>query len=479
MFFSKSNYTNHLAKQLKNNPNMPIEQVLSSSELMVSIRNELPELLSYFEIDGGVHLQELFDIALTNKLNNDKIDFRYNRNASNILSTPSNNFQKNVLKSPIIINSLNKFIKESTFFRDTSFSGHFQRIIQSFQYFTNGTFIKQLPELSDFLLRNIDLLSCRQLLVFLIIDFQDNLKDKNILNKISKIVNSTNEHNIFAVFALSDIMRERPDFPFLYQKDIIENLIEKAASIKDEHGNLFFFEIFHALKLITKNYSRFNHIFYKNMNNSINLNNSNSDSTSDNCNKTEDDQEKNWVSEIMIKYVKEFSFEIGKAKERIFSAFPFFSDYLFSNYSPNPKQSDENNTNIYLDQTINLFFNSNVPTNFILTFLSGVEQMNEESLLAFIEKNNILKKIIISNIKMPYESLIGATSGHIFQLALTIFNRKLDPAKYNIKNSDDKSFVSVTSREWSLYLATEILNRNDMINECLKKTKENSDYFND
>lgn len=80
---------------------------------------------------------------------------------------------------------------------------------------------------------------------------------------------------------------------------------------------------------------------------------------------------------------------------------------------------------------------------------------------------------------MPYESLIGATSGHIFQLALTIFNRKLDPAKYNIKNSDDKSFVSVTSREWSLYLATEILNRNDMINECLKKTKENSDYFND
>ena len=88
MFFSKSNYTNHLAKQLKNNPNMPIEQVLSSSELMVSIRNELPELLSYFEIDGGVHLQELFDIALTNKLNNDKIDFRYNRNASNILSIP-------------------------------------------------------------------------------------------------------------------------------------------------------------------------------------------------------------------------------------------------------------------------------------------------------------------------------------------------------------------------------------------------------
>ena len=88
----------------------------------------------------------------------------------------------------------------SKFFRDTCFSGHFQRIIQSFQYFTNGTFIEQLTGLSDFLLRNIDLLSYRQLLVFLIVDFQENLKDKNILIKIAKLVNSTNKNNISAIF---------------------------------------------------------------------------------------------------------------------------------------------------------------------------------------------------------------------------------------------------------------------------------------
>lgn len=470
MFFSKPEGTNNLAKELKNNPNLPIEQVLSNSELMISIRNELPELILYFNSNNGSHLQDLFDIALTNKLNNDKIDFRHNRNASNVLSTPANNFQKNTVNNPIAIKSLNNFMTNSKFFRDTCFSGHFQRIIQSFQYFTNGTFIEQLTGLSDFLLRNIDLLSYRQLLVFLIVDFQENLKDKNILIKIAKLVNSTNKNNISAIFTLSDIKRDRPDYPFLYRKDIIENLVEKAGSIKDENGSLFFFEIFHVLRLITQNYLKYNH----SKNGFIGLNGSVSDSISDSSSKQEDEQEI-WLNEIMSKYVKEFSFEIGKSKEKCFSAFPFFSEYLFSNYSSNPKEANKNITNIYLDQMLNLFFISNPPTVFILAFLNGIEKMNEESLLAFIEKNDILKKIIISNIKMPYESLIGATSGHIFQLALAIFNRKLDPAKYTLKNSNEKSSVSVESREWSLFLATEILIRNDMINECLEKVNENSD----
>lgn len=476
MFLHKSTYTNDLAKELKENPNLPIEKILSNSELMISIRNELPELISYFENDGGVHLQELFDIALTNKLNTNKIDFRYNRNASNILSCPSRIFQKNAVNNPITIKSLNNFMKNSNFFRDTSFSGHFQRIIQSFQYFTNGSFIEQFSGLSDFLLHNIDLLSYRQLLVCLITDFSDNLKDKNILIKIAKIANSTDNHfNISAVFTLSDIMHDRPNFPFLYRKDIIENLVEKAASIKDDKGNILFFEIFNTLRLITNNYNKINQTMNK-FNSSINLSTSNSDSISDSSNKAEDDQEKNWVSELLSKYVKEFSFEVGKPKERSYCAFPFFSDYLFSNYSPNTKKMDKNATNFYLDQMVNPFFTRNPPTQFTLSFISGVEQMNEESLLSFIETNNILRRIMDSNIKMPYESLVGATSGHIFQLAMTIFNRKLDPSRYNLKRLDDKSIIGIASHEWSLFLATEILIRSDMIKECLTKVNENLEY---
>lgn len=471
MFLSRVPFTNYLSNDLNENPNLPIYKILSDSELMNSVQNELPELLEYFKRDNGIHLQELFDIALTNKLNNDKIDFRHNRNASNVLSTPSSAFQEYILNSPIMIKSLTEFISNSKFFRDTSFSGHFQRIIQSYQYFTNGTFIEQLPGISDFLLNNIDLLSYKQLLVLLIVDFMDNFKDKDILIKISNIVNSKKEpHNLFATFVLSDIMHERPDFKFLFQRNIIVNLIEKAAHIKNEEGNIHFFEIFNALRLITKNYSLFNKVI-NTPNNSFN---SNSDSIND-SNSTSADDDRAWLNDIFNKYVKEFSFETGKANERSFSAFPFFSEFLFLNYLPNPKDGEKNNANIYLDKLINLFFYENAPTNFTLSFLSGVDKMDDESLLYFIEKNNILKKIIDSNINMPYESVKGASFGHIFQLALTIFNRKLDATKYLTKEKNDKSIITMASHAWSFFLATQVLIRNSMINECLQKVNDFSD----
>ena len=134
IWFSKQTVVNKLTKALNDNPDCTIDVILSNPDLVSSVRNEVPELITYLEKDNYKNLKELFDLALSDRANNETMDFRFNRNAANVLSFSARAIQKFIQGSPVFIESLTQFMNDANFYRNPIYAGHFQRIIHSYLF---------------------------------------------------------------------------------------------------------------------------------------------------------------------------------------------------------------------------------------------------------------------------------------------------------------------------------------------------------
>ena len=193
--FKKKAYTNKLTDDI-NQGNMSLEDVLSSNELSMTIRNEPEPFLDYFFPPEEMaktkpelpKLDELIKLALEpddSKKQKYKL-YQLNRNASNVLSHPSDRMQGKLRedKSKRFFKALRKFIFNEKINQDPMFAGHFQRIFEtvlrksandlldkdnSIKYddqFTEEAFIK-------FIIENSQLLSYRELLSAIISEFSE------------------------------------------------------------------------------------------------------------------------------------------------------------------------------------------------------------------------------------------------------------------------------------------------------------------
>ncbi|OHT16130.1 hypothetical protein TRFO_13458 [Tritrichomonas foetus] len=374
MWFKKAKIANSLTRQLTENPDLPIKEVLENPDLLQSIRNEAQELLDYFT-QKEEHLKELFDLALSDRLNDESIDFRYNRNASNVLSSVAKTFQKAVESSQIAINALNDFIKDENkkYNRNPVYSGHFQRIIQSHLFATFGKFIDLIPDLKNFLIKNVDILGYKQLLVSLLVDFHECLNDPGIGLEIAKIVTSApkEEVKLHAIQVFIDVMRDRPDCTFLFQQEIFEKLLLFAASFGE--ANLLYYEIFNALKMISR-----------------------------------DHEDTGWLYQIKHKFVNQFPFK-DQPEEVAYVAFPFFASFA-------------------LEKMLKSFFKDDAPTSFTLAVLEQIKKVPDEKLHDMIKVDDIINKIMESGLAFPSdENYHVRINSHIFKFGMFLIEKDLPP----------------------------------------------------
>lgn len=209
--FKRPKVVNQLTTLINKNPEVTIKEVLANQDLSPSIRNEVPELLDFFcpplptpqsaerqassakEYELREERQkDLALLAFTSKLNRegqtfeDDKCFRFNRNASNILSSPSRKFHDrlvyyysdgkgNYTPSPFL-HQLIKFAKsfngKVSVHHQPVFYGHFHRIFEAIVRSTKGEFFETIykvePNLNPFykiLVDRIYFTSIRQLYI--------------------------------------------------------------------------------------------------------------------------------------------------------------------------------------------------------------------------------------------------------------------------------------------------------------------------
>ena len=421
MFLKKRPITNKLTVALDNDSNLPVTEILKSEDLLQSIRNEVPQLLSYFKDEGEKHLQEVFDFALSDKLNEGEIDFRYNRNASNLLSTVARNFQEIVKESEVTLKAINDFMENKKYNQNPEYAGHFQRIIQNQQYSTSGSFIKKFPNIFDFLLQNLHISGYEQLLVSQIVDFYDNLKDSNIFSKILDLIDK--DENIHALFVFSDIMRDQPDFKLLYQKDIIERLIQIGIKQKPKKG-LLFYEIFNAINKISVNAFK---------------------------NESKENDEATWPSELKKNYAKEFTFS-NNDKVVAYVAFPYFGMDLIQ---------------IDSEATLKAFLEPNIPTTFALAYLNCVKKMPVEDIEKYIVASHFIDIINDLYDKLCKENQIHfGYYEHIASLCIRVSSKNVNFLSTNPKCDINK---------YNKFLVEKVMPHNDVIKEYKRMLSDDDD----
>jgi hypothetical protein len=167
-----------------------VKDILGNSDLNVSVSYELPDLMEFFvphadaeptpdEISRCVaHFQELIDWTLTDKFDVDPLDFRLNRNASNVLSGIGHKGMRRFLDCE---RNPSPLIPALCDFFDTRYSespvscGHYSRILQAAAAATQGKVFSQFepqnPPLLTRILCRIEELSLRDLIYQLCTDF--------------------------------------------------------------------------------------------------------------------------------------------------------------------------------------------------------------------------------------------------------------------------------------------------------------------
>ena len=237
--FKRPKVVNQLTTLINKNPEgVTIREVLANQDLSPSIRNEVPELLDFFcpplptpqsaerqassTKEYALREERQKDLALlafTSKLNRkgeafaDDECFRFNRNASNIISSPSKKFHDRLVyyysdgngkytPSPFLY-QLIKFAKsfkgKVSVHHQPVFYGHFHRIFEAIVRSTKGEFFEIIykvePSLNPFykiLVDRIYFTSIRQLYITCASEYpqqfagSDSENSSSVYNELSK-----------------------------------------------------------------------------------------------------------------------------------------------------------------------------------------------------------------------------------------------------------------------------------------------------
>jgi hypothetical protein len=187
--FTRRVFSNAMTNALKENPNLPVDEVLLHPDLAVTLRNEADGLMEYLGADdpqnpGSPRIRTVIRWALTLENNNQMpCDFtsrfrlyQVNRNASTFLAYPSQRLYNDLLlKDDFFINEILKF-QDSELALDPTFAGHWQRVISMFfrRCDLSGLtrYKGRLRKILFFIIAHADILAYQYLINIMIVDFQ-------------------------------------------------------------------------------------------------------------------------------------------------------------------------------------------------------------------------------------------------------------------------------------------------------------------
>lgn len=260
MFRKAKESSNRLTRLLESEPNVPLKTVLVNPDLSVSLRNESQLLMNYFLPESGDRkvLRELIDWALTNKRNENKDDFIYNRNAANVLTCVSKKFHNALYKDGTLLKELKSFINNSHYNESPSLSGQFSAIFLQHTRQTNFIFFKENPDFYLKILDHIHLLSYQRILIDTLseTDVINNLKPEKITVDLSNraletdLKNEEISHGIFTT--IDTIIKESSDEVighFSGNEEFLSNIVAAALKLKNQYVII---DAFRTLELLFK-----------------------------------------------------------------------------------------------------------------------------------------------------------------------------------------------------------------------------------
>lgn len=212
-FFKKAKYSNELTQMITSNKDCTVIDILIHKDLPVSIRNDVQEITDYFFGSNGKHnekFEELVNYALFDP--NYKDNYRYCRNAANILSSVAKGFQTAYITNDKYLKKQLIRFTTSDVKDDPVFSGHFQRIVESVIRFTQGNFLDYFlkyskTSLHHFLIKNIQIMSYQQALVHLIGECADKMSSEGATGLFIELAKNA-KNNLISIKQIETIERK-------------------------------------------------------------------------------------------------------------------------------------------------------------------------------------------------------------------------------------------------------------------------------
>ena len=213
---------------LLSDPKTRLEDVLSHSSLLPSLRCDEPsDKLIRFLLDQG-NLDRMLTYALTNDLNSEANFTKMQKASVDILSTTSRRLQSEFQASPQLIEGLVNFSK-SPASRDPKLCGNFAGIVELITRSTCGTILStKMAFLKEFLLKNLDMVGLRELFLKLITDFSKQFQvNEAMITEICEVGTVDGIRGLFAVSMLNDILKEKADLALYFRSPrVLNKLLE-------------------------------------------------------------------------------------------------------------------------------------------------------------------------------------------------------------------------------------------------------------
>lgn len=266
-FFTKRRKISNSLTLLFENKTPTLDKVLENSDLSISLRYEVDELVDFIvpkECDPQKcpNLVQILDYALPltrSKINPQLI---YRRNAANILSTICNKLQTRIHTTNLLKNRIEEFITKKNS-NVNEFAGHFQRITECFLRFEIRTENKKpLNNFHAFLiniLSKISILAYRFLAINIFSEFIDIINKKessqNEMKLASQIISKSIDINDDLTIKYNHISM----FFYIYQQNeaiftdfdinCLNNLFDTALMLSN-YNQLYAYESFRIIDLL-------------------------------------------------------------------------------------------------------------------------------------------------------------------------------------------------------------------------------------
>lgn len=384
-----------LHELLSRNPSPSVKDVLSTSDLLSAIRGESSELIDFLTPVStsdqdlkakSERISMLTTWALSDRNNNEILDYRICRNACNILSAPSPLLQKRIAyKGSPFVSMMKSFI-DTKYAKKSEYAGHYQRIFETALRVSNGDFLKLINvcsakenKIGDLfyikIIKKANISGFNQLLILLASNncYLNILTDgkiesfiKNMFKVLRAIVKKLDDNdekedkNIFWISslfrAINEIYTNNPSLIVYFKK---KKILKRLFSMIPRLRNKTIVIAANAFDLLKKITSSLDASYYKVF--------------------IDKYSPKLQFSPQLISN-QDYIIENRKMLEFIFFAFDIFGEKLIYQLYP-------------------LFFmEPSINDHFCISFLNIIKQMNDETKMRFLtfDDNIILKKTIES-----------------------------------------------------------------------------------
>lgn len=224
-----------------------LKDVLATPSFVQAVKTGNPKLTEYLLSD--TIFPQILDIALTDKC--DGLTKKMISNVLSFLTTYSKDTQERIRNNPLFLKFITEF-PNTKYATMPNIATNYSKIVETTIRKTNGEFIKDLPDLANFLINGMYYFAYEELFLVLttefMIPFGVNL---DLIIEFAKTIH--NEHGLGTAAIMKQMLKCKKDlYPFFDNPEVVSILLDEAI----KPGNpLVSFETFQVIDKIS-NFSR-------------------------------------------------------------------------------------------------------------------------------------------------------------------------------------------------------------------------------